>query len=102
MSGFHSLTGAWSVFKQGFRDATDDHRLQRRHDFQVCGEATAGKGRVATGQGVNDIHLDEPEQTAVALRCSRAQARRRFGKALAFWPGAACLSAIILRNTSGR
>jgi len=30
-------------------DATDDHRLHRRHDLQVCGEATAGEGLVALG-----------------------------------------------------
>jgi hypothetical protein len=37
-------------------DATDNHRLQRRYDLQVCGKAAAGEGLVALGQGVNDTH----------------------------------------------
>ena len=39
-------------------DATDDHRLHRRHDLQVCGEATAGEGLVALSQGLNYSHWD--------------------------------------------
>jgi hypothetical protein len=39
-------------------DATDNHRLQRRYDLQVCGKAVAGEGLVAQGQGVNDTHWD--------------------------------------------
>jgi hypothetical protein len=39
-------------------DATDDHRLHRRHDLQVCGEATAGEGFVTLGQSLNYTPLD--------------------------------------------
>ena len=45
-SGMKGLPGAGI-------DATDDLRLHRRHDLQVCGEATAGEGLVALGQGLN-------------------------------------------------
>jgi hypothetical protein len=30
----------------------------RRHDLQVCGEATAGEGFVTLGQGLNYAHWD--------------------------------------------
>jgi hypothetical protein len=37
-------------------NATDNHRLHRRHDLQVCGEATSSEDLVALGKSVNYGH----------------------------------------------
>ena len=61
IADYGGLTGHEAEYIDGVDagiDATDDYRLHRRHDLQVCGEATAGEGLVALGQGLNYSHWD--------------------------------------------
>jgi len=57
IADYGGLTGQEAEYIDGI-DATDDHRLHRGHDLQVCGEATAGEGLVALGQSLNYSHWD--------------------------------------------
>ena len=63
IANYGSLTGHEAEYIDGI-DATDDHRLHRRHDLQVCGEATAGEGLVALGQSVNYQKIVGPQNDA--------------------------------------
>jgi hypothetical protein len=61
IADYDGLTGQEAEYIDGIDagvDATDDHRLHRRHDLQICGEATAGEGLVAPGQGLNYRHWE--------------------------------------------
>jgi hypothetical protein len=61
VADYGGLTGREAEYIDGVDagiDATDYHGLHRRHDLQVCGEATAGEGFVTLGQSLNYTPLD--------------------------------------------
>jgi hypothetical protein len=61
VADYRGLTGHEAEYIDGVDagiDATDYHGLHRRHDLQVCGEATVGEGFVTLGQSLNYTHLD--------------------------------------------
>jgi hypothetical protein len=61
VADYGGLTGREAEYIDGVDagiDATDDHGFHRRHDLQVCGEATAGERLVTLGQSLNYTQLD--------------------------------------------
>jgi len=61
VADYGGLTGREAEYIDGVDagiDATEDHGLHRRHDLQLCGEATAGERFVTLGQSLNYTHLD--------------------------------------------